>query len=88
QQREPRSRVPGRIWASASWDASEHCPNRAGQIKIIAAILEAVVLERILTHLGLQARGRRGRRRAQIFSKPPEDGPAHRAAETACAWRS
>ena len=34
----------------------EHCPNCGGQIKIIAAILEAPVIERILTHLGLQAR--------------------------------
>ena len=34
----------------------EHCPNCGGQLKIIAAILEAPVVERILTHLGLQAR--------------------------------
>ena len=34
----------------------EHCPNCAGQLKIIAAILEGPVVERILTHLGLQAR--------------------------------
>jgi len=34
----------------------EHCPNCGGQLKIIAAILEAPVIERILTHLGLQAR--------------------------------
>jgi len=34
----------------------EHCPNCGGQLKIIAAILESAVLERILTHLGLQAR--------------------------------
>ena len=34
----------------------EHCPNRGGALKIIAAILEAPVIERILTHLGLQAR--------------------------------
>ena len=33
-----------------------HCPNRGGQLKIIAAILEARVIERILTHLGLEAR--------------------------------
>ena len=33
-----------------------HCPNCGGQLKIIAAILEAPVIERILTHLGLQAR--------------------------------
>ena len=34
----------------------EHCPNCAGQLQIIAAIPEAPVIERILTHLGLQAR--------------------------------
>jgi hypothetical protein len=34
----------------------EHCPNCSGELKIIAAILEAPVIEKILTHLGLQAR--------------------------------
>ena len=34
----------------------EHCPNCGGELKIIAAILEAAVIERILNHLGLQAR--------------------------------
>ena len=34
----------------------ERCPNCGGQLKIIAAILQAPVIERILTHLGLQAR--------------------------------
>ena len=34
----------------------EHCPNCGGELKIIAAILEAPVIERILTHLGLQTR--------------------------------
>jgi len=34
----------------------EHCPNCGGQLKIIAAILEAPVIERILRHLGLEAR--------------------------------
>ena len=34
----------------------EHCPNCGGELKIIAAILEAPVIERILAHLGLQAR--------------------------------
>ena len=32
----------------------QHCPNcGAGQLKIIAAILERPVIEKILTHLGL-----------------------------------
>ena len=34
----------------------EHCPNCGGQLKIIAAILEQPVIEKILSHLGLQAR--------------------------------
>ena len=34
----------------------EHCPNCGGELKIIAAILEQSVIEKILTHLGLQAR--------------------------------
>ena len=34
----------------------EHCPNCGGELKLIAAILEAPVIEKILTHLGLQAR--------------------------------
>ena len=33
-----------------------HCPNCGGELKIIAAILEKRVIEKILTHLGLQAR--------------------------------
>ncbi len=33
-----------------------HCPNCGGELKIIAAILEQPVVEKILTHLGLQAR--------------------------------
>ena len=33
----------------------EHCSN-CGELKIIAAILKSAVIERILTHLGLQAR--------------------------------
>ena len=34
----------------------EHCPNCGGELKIIAAILEQPVIEKMLTHLGLQAR--------------------------------
>ena len=39
------------------WQLSaEHCPNCGGELAIIAAILDAPVIERILSHLGLQAR--------------------------------
>ena len=34
----------------------EHCPNCGGGLKISAAILKHPVIERILTHLDLQAR--------------------------------
>ena len=34
----------------------EHCPNCSGELKVIAAILEQPVIEKILTHLGMQAR--------------------------------
>ena len=37
-------------------DRLEHCPNCGGGLEIIAAIMEAPVIERILAHLGLQAR--------------------------------
>ena len=38
------------------WIDLEHCPNCGGELKSIAAILEQPVAEKILTHLGLQAR--------------------------------
>jgi hypothetical protein len=34
----------------------EHCPNCGGELKIIGAILDTRVIDKILTHLGLQAR--------------------------------
>ena len=34
----------------------EHCPNCGSELKIIATILEQPVIDKILTHLGLQAR--------------------------------
>jgi hypothetical protein len=34
----------------------EHCPQCGGDLKIIAAIEEPVVIVKILTHLGLPAR--------------------------------
>ena len=54
----------------------EHCPNCGGQLKIIAAILEAPVIERILTHLGLQARAppRTPARERQVAQAAPDRG--------------
>jgi len=45
-----------------------HCPNCGGQLKIIAAIMEQPVIEKILTHLGLQAQAppRARARRSQL----------------------
>jgi len=45
-----------------------HCQNCGGEPKIIAAILEQPVIEKILTHLGLQARAppRTPARRSQL----------------------
>ena len=34
----------------------EHCPNCGGELRIIAAILDQPVIEKIPTHLGQQAR--------------------------------
>jgi hypothetical protein len=34
----------------------QHCQNCGGDLKIVAAILAQPVIEKILTHLGLQAR--------------------------------
>jgi Putative transposase len=48
-----------------------HCPNCGGELKIIAAILERPVIEKILTHLGLQARPPpRGAARGQMPLQP------------------
>ena len=43
----------------------EHCPHCGGQLKLIAAIEEPAVIQRILTHLGLAA-------------QPPPRAPARR----------
>ena len=37
----------------------EHCPNCGGELKTIGANLEQPVIEKILTHLGLQVRAPR-----------------------------
>ena len=58
----------------------EHCPNCGGELKIIAAILEQPVIEKILTHLiekilthlGLQADC--GRRSAPARGPAPQEG--------------
>jgi hypothetical protein len=49
----------------------EHCSNCGGEMKVIAAILEQPVIERILTHLGL---------RAQAPPRTPARGPHLQAA--------
>ena len=53
----------------------EHCPNCGGQLKIIAAIREQPLIEKILTHLGLQADCGRvtalARRPGRRHARPP-----------------
>ncbi|MBK6865746.1 MAG: transposase [Ideonella sp.] len=49
----------------------EHCPSCGGELKIIAPILEQPVIEKILMHLGLQARAP---------PRAPARGPALQAA--------
>ena len=61
----------------------EHCPNCGGELKIIAAILEQPVIEKILTHLGLQARAPPARLRCRRCRRPERSQPASiRAART------
>ena len=42
------------LWREFELDL-HHCPYRGGELRIIAAILAQSVIEKILTHLGLQA---------------------------------
>jgi hypothetical protein len=70
----------------------EHCPNCGGELKFIAAILGQPVIEKILTHLGLQARAPpRAPARGQALQAAREpstphrfSGPALRAAGNGC----
>ncbi len=49
-----------------------HCAHCGGELKIIAAILEQPVIEKILTYLGLQARARpRSSARGQSLQAEP-----------------
>ena len=83
--------LPGRIsWArllKRVFDIDmRHCPNcGAGQLRIIAAILDRPVIEKILTHLGLQAQGPpRAAARAHAAGCLV-GGPPPRAAVKGCA---
>ena len=72
----------------------EHCPNCGGQMKIIGAILEQPVIEKILMHLGLQARApprapaRGGAATSGLTVAFPRQsgGPDAGAAEIGCVW--
>jgi len=52
----------------------EHCPNCGGELKIIAAIMEQPVIEKVLTPLGLQADC--GRMTAPARGHAPQEGLA------------
>jgi hypothetical protein len=60
----------------------EHCPNCGGELKIIAAILEQSVIEKILTYLGLQADCGRGS--APARGPAPQEGFALASASAVC----
>ena len=59
-----------------------HCPNCGGELKIIAAIMEQPVIEKILPHLGLQADCGRGS--APARGPAPQEGFALASANAAC----
>ena len=61
--------------ANESVQTMQHCPNCGGELKIIAAILEQPVIEKILTNLGLQA----SRPNDQGFKHRPREDLAHLA---------
>lgn len=69
------------------FEVLEHCSNRGGDLKIVAAILEKPLIECVRTRQDLPAQRHRGRRHAGTRSKLPDDGPELRAAVTGCAWR-
>ena len=62
-----------------------YCPNCGGELKIIAAIMEQPVIEKILTHLGLQADC--GRRSEPARGPAPQEGFALASANAACKAR-
>ena len=64
----------------------EHCPNDGSELKIIAATLEQPVIEKILTHLGLQADC--GRRSAPARGPAPQEEFALASANAACKARA
>jgi hypothetical protein len=54
----------------------QHCPNCGSDLKFIAAIVEAPVIGKILTHLGLQARAApRAPARGQALPTPHRSRP-------------
>ena len=63
-------------------------PNCGGRLKIIASIVESAVIERILTHLGLQARGASaGSGTRPCAARCVIAARRHRAVVTGCTWR-
>jgi len=57
-----------------------HCPNcGGGELKVIAAILERPVIEKILTHLGLSADARPSLRTDLRLTKGPSSARARPA---------
>jgi hypothetical protein len=58
----------------------QHCPNcGAGELKIIAALVERPVIEKILTHLGLSADAGSSLRTTSRLTKGPSSAGARPA---------
>ncbi len=52
----------------------QHCPNcGAGELKMVAAILERAVIETVLAHLGLDPQSRDRSKTCQLASPEPPD---------------
>ena len=69
------------------WIDLAHFPNFGGMLKIIAALPEAAVIERILTHLGLQARALlRERARRGCSTRPDLRLIPHQSASASGRW--
>lgn len=65
----------------------EHWPKGGGDLKIIAAVLEQPVIEKLRTHLGLQARAPpRAPVRGQTLPPPRARSTAGLRKSRACGW--
>jgi hypothetical protein len=64
-----------------------YCRNCGRELKIIAAMLEALVIEKILTNLGLQAAGPARGQTLHIARAPSRTPPTQRHSTSGCGNR-